>query len=143
MKRFNYLPWLIWGAVFIALYWVYIKLFTPYARATNQEDNALGQMSGKALTNGRSYLSVATEIFGSLYHILFGFIYTFSLKNTDETALGLLMQSIGRDEYKNLSDIYIWHKKNQGVDSDSLTSDLLRTFSKSEQKKYLGHLNIL
>ena len=128
-------------ALFAALYfvWTWIKSRSPYNFVSGQDNERVAQVSSTTMANGRTYFAFADELFNSMYWNWW-IISEFGLCNTDEKSLGMLLQTVKRDEYAMLSDVYLMIKKQKSSNNRPLTEDLMRTFNKSEQRMYLSHL---
>ena len=135
----KYLKYLLLAVVvFLGLYWVYQKVFNPASRAQYREEVKNLADSQRKMTNGRTYYSVAEEIFNHIYWNWW--IFSFPWKNTDEKALGQLLQTVSREEFPTLCEIYLFIKKADGPDQNPLIEDLRKTFNEKEMRQYVGHL---
>lgn len=140
MKYLKYvLPFAIGVAVIAVVYLVYKKFRAPYAMASTANDEQVAKTSTDRMHNGYTFYACAEQIYSMLYWSwwVFG---GFSLKDTDEKALGALLLSVTREEYSSLCDVYLMIKKKNAPDNAPLTEDLMRTFNKTEQRMYLTHL---
>jgi len=144
-KKLKGLPILAIGiGAFLLVYWLYTKLFavSPAQRVANQETLKASKVASDTMANGYTYYAFSQEIFNMLYASFFwGFVYSFSLKDTDEEALGRMLQTVTKEEFPKLCEVYVLYKRANAIsDENSLVEDLYNTFNAKERAMYMAHL---
>jgi hypothetical protein len=133
-------------AVFVgyALFSHFRKSKEPEKEVSDNFEKEVSKQSTNIMQSGRTYVSVASDIYHSIFASSMFFPY--QLKNTDEEYLGTLCLRILQGEYFTLSDVYNLYKKSQAglfgsnILSTTLSDDLRNVFNSKERQMYLGHL---
>lgn len=123
---------------------IYRNLFkdkTGIKQASDMNAEEVKTASNHMLENGDTYYQGAIRLIEFMYN---GAIIPW-FSNTDEELLGAYLLTVKPEEYNKLDQVYQAAKEakkhwyTMGTNG-TLTQDLVKVFSKKEQKKYMSHL---
>jgi hypothetical protein len=134
------------GVCVVFVGYIVFSRFKKKDDVSDGHEEEVMKQSSNVMQSGRTYISVASDIYHSIFSSSMFFPY--QLKNTDEEYLGSLCLKILPGEFFTLSDIYYSYKKSQAglfgsnILSTTLSDDLRNVFNSRERQMYLGHLPI-